>query len=189
MNEWGHLEQRNEEPKKGQHGDQILRSPERAPVAGRPAPGDEHLHITPGLSDREQVERTADRIRDELLLTLEELDRRRDRLLDLRYQASRHRDVLLGAAVAAAVLTSVGLGMAVWRLRHREKILARNRLKALQRAWHHPQRVASSAEQRPLPVELGRKLVLIFGSALATKIAKDSVQLLVPSRHTQPAKG
>ncbi|KFE62317.1 hypothetical protein [Hyalangium minutum] len=145
-------------------------------------------HITKGLSDREQVERTADRIRDELLLTLEELERRRERVLDVRYQATRHQDLLVGVAITAAVLTGIGVGVAIWRARHREQILARHRLKALERAWQHPDRVASSAEERPLPVELGRKLILIFATALATNIAKNSVQSLVPRNRTEPQK-
>jgi hypothetical protein len=139
-------------------------------------------HITRGLGDREQVERTADRIRGELLLTLEELDRRKDRALDVRLQLSQHRGLILGTALAAAALVGVGMGFAVWRSRHRESILARRRMTALKRAWHHPGRVASAAEQRPLAVELGRKLILIFGTALATSIAKSSVQTLVPRR-------
>lgn len=172
MNQWGHLEHKNEgQPKKDE----------------RVSEGDK-THITKGLNDREQVERTADRIRDELLLTLEELERRRERVLDVRYQASRHQDLIVGAAVTAAVLTGIGVGVAIWRARHREQILARHRLKALQRAWQHPDRVASSAEERPLPVELGRKLILIFATALATNIARNSVQSLVPRQRIEPQK-
>lgn len=182
MNEWGHLEQKNvDQHDRGEHGDQILRATERAPAVERKT-GDEHEHITKGLGDREQVERTADRIRDELLLTLEELDRRRHQVLDLRYQATRHRELLMGVAVTAAALTAMTVGVVLWRARHREQILARHRFKALKRAWEHPNRLASSAEERPLPVELGRKLVIIFATALATNIAKNSARSLVPSR-------
>src|SRR5688572_13386326 len=185
MNEWGHLEQRHEaQPKKQTEHDQILNNPDRELEAGHK--DGEDKHVTKGLSDREQVERAADRIRDELLLTLEELDRRRDRMLDVRYQASRHRDLLVGVAITAAVLTGVGLGVAVWRARHRQQILARHRVKAVRRAWQHPDRVASSSEQRPLPVELGRKLIFIFASTLATRIARNSVQTLVPQRRAEP---
>ena len=188
MNEWGHLEQKNEgQPKKNDRSDQLQRSSERSPTADHTSDGDK-THITKGLNDREQVERTADRIRDELLLTLEELERRRERVLDVRYQATRHQDLIVGVAVTAAVLTGIGLGVAIWRARHREEILARHRLKAMQRAWHHPDRVASSAEQRPLPVELGRKLIIIFATALASNIAKNSVQSLVPRQRPAPAK-
>ncbi len=188
MNERGHLKQKSEGQQQSERGDQLLRSTEHAPAASR-GPASEHEHITPGLDDREQVERTADRIRGELLLTLEELDRRRHRTLDVHYQASKHRDLLIGAAITAAVLTGLGVGLALWRARHREQILARHRLKALERAWAHPDRLASSAEQRPLAVEMGRKLIMIFATALATNIAKNSVQTLVPRRRPAPASG
>ncbi|HYH95699.1 hypothetical protein [Hyalangium sp.] len=174
MNEWGHLEHKNEGQQK---------------IERRDPKADEQKRITKGLDDREQVERTADRIRDELLLTLEELDRRRDRALDVRFQVSRHQDLIIAAAITAAVLTGIGVGVAMWRARHREQILTKQRLKAIRRAWAHPDRVASSAEQRPLPIELGRKLIMIFGTALASNIAKNSVQALVPRLRTQPAKG
>lgn len=188
MNEWGLLEQRHEDqPRKQTEHDQLLHNPDRDRPAEHKS-GGEHHEITKGMSAREQVEHTADRIRDELLLTLEELDRRRDRMMDIRYQAERHRDLLMGVAITAAVLTGVGLGVAVWRARHRQQILARHRMKAVKRAWQHPDRLASSAEQRPLPVELGRKLVIIFASALATRIAKNSVQTLVPQRRAEPVK-
>jgi cation diffusion facilitator CzcD-associated flavoprotein CzcO len=188
MNEWGHLEQRHEDqPKKQTEHDQILHNPDRDLAAEQKTDG-EQKQATKGLSDREQVERTADRIRDELLLTLEELDRRRGRVMDVRYQAEKHRDLLVGVAITAAVLTGVGLGVMVWRARHRQEILARHRVKAVRRAWEHPDRVASSADQKPLPMELGRKLVLIFATTLATRIAKNSVQMLVPQRGAAPVK-
>jgi hypothetical protein len=139
-------------------------------------------HITKGMDDRTQVEHTADRIRDELLLTLEELDRRRARAMDMRYQISSHRDMLMMAGGAALMLIGVGVGVSIWRARHRQELLAKKRRKALERVWTHPERVAATAESRPLSVELGRKLVLIFGSALASSIAKSSMQTLVPQR-------
>jgi hypothetical protein len=42
--------------------------------------------------------------------------------------------------------------------------------------------VAYAAKQRPLGVELGRKLVLIFATSLATRIAQNSARTLVPAR-------
>lgn len=145
-------------------------------------PESPETRITEGMDERTQVEHTADRIRDELLLTLEELDRRRARAMDVRYQLSSHRDLLMMAGGAALMLAGVGLGVSIWRARHRQELLAKKRRKAFERAWQNPDRVASSAEQRPLSVELGRKLVLIFGTALATSIAKNSVATLVPQR-------
>lgn len=142
----------------------------------------EDHRITRGMGDRKQVEETADRIRDELMLTLTELDRRRTRALDVRYHARQHRTELMAAC--AALLTAVGLGVgyAVYRARNRDEILRRKRRKALARAWEHPDRVASTAEPRPLGAELGRKLVLIFASALATAVARNAVATLVPAR-------
>ncbi|AEI64289.1 hypothetical protein [Corallococcus macrosporus] len=142
----------------------------------------EDHRITRGMGDRKQVEETADRIRDELLLTLAELDRRRERALDVRYHAMQHRDELMTAGAALLTVVGLGVGYAVYRARHRDEILRRKRRKALARAWEHPDRVASTAEQRPLGAELGRKLVLIFASALATAVARNAVVTLVPAR-------
>ncbi|WP_426735174.1 hypothetical protein [Myxococcus faecalis] len=138
--------------------------------------------ITRGMDDRKQVEQTADRIRDELLLTLEELDRRRGRMLDVRYQVRQHSSALVAAGAVAMVLVGSGVGLAIYRARRRDEILRKKRRKALQRAWENPDQVASSSKERPIGVELGRKLVLIFATALATAVAKNSVQTLVPAR-------
>jgi hypothetical protein len=193
MNEWGHLEQRNEDRHDTSNKDRILDRPSF--TAGAPgalshrdteAKHDASVkHDTSGKSAREQVEKTADRIRDELMLTLEELDRRRERVMDVRYQASRHKDLIMGAAIAALVVTGVGVGVAVWRSRYRQHHLAQRRMKAIRRAWEHPDRLATRAEQRPFAVEIGQKLIMIFGTALATSIAKSSVQTLVPNRKAQ----
>ena len=139
--------------------------------------------ITRGMDDRRQVEETADRIRDELLLTLEELDRRRERVLSVRYQAEQHKDALIGMAAVGMIVVGTGIGYAIYRSRHREEMLRRERRKALRRAWEHPDQLATKRDKAPpLTAELGRKLVLIFASALATRIAQNSVQTLVPSR-------
>ena len=144
--------------------------------------------VIQGMDDRAQVEHTADRIRDELLLTLEELDRRRERALNMRYQVARHRYLLMMGGGAVLVLFGVGMGVSIWRARHRQELLARKRREAMRRAWRHPDRLASKAEQRPLSVELGRKLILIFGTALASQVAKSSVRTLVPERRAVPAE-
>ena len=146
-------------------------------------------HITAGMGDREQVEKTADRLRDELLLTLEELDRRRERALDVKYQVrqavEKNRDVLIQAGGVALALAVVGMGVSWWRARHREELLWKHRAQAARRAWEHPDRVASRAEERPVGLELGRKLVLIFVSTLASAMAKRAVQSLVPPSEQQ----
>ncbi len=159
---------------------------------GGPAAIERHAdhHITQGMGDRKQVEQTADRIRDELMLTLEELDRRRERALSLRYQAGQHRDALIGVGAVAMVAVGLGVGYAIYRSRHRDEVLRRHRREAVRRAWEHPESVAYAAKQRPLGAELGRKLVLIFATALATRVAQNSVRSLVPVRGSpHPAGG
>lgn len=138
--------------------------------------------ITRGMDDRKQVEQTADRIRDELLLTLAELDRRRERALSVRYQAEQHKDALIAAGAVAAIVVGLGVGYAIYRSRHQQERLRHERRVALKRAWEHPESVAYAAKQRPLGVELGRKLVLIFASTLASRVAQNAVRTLVPAR-------
>jgi hypothetical protein len=141
--------------------------------------------ITSGLSEREQVERTADRLRDELLLTIQELDRRRERAFDLKFQAGqvfeRNRDLLLkvGAGVLSAVVLSVGVSLLNGR--YQRKAVWERRRRAVVRAWEHPDQVASASKQQPFALELGRKLFFIFGTALATALAKNAVETLVPN--------
>jgi hypothetical protein len=132
------------------------------------------------MTDREQTEKAADRIREEFLLTLQELDRRREHAFDVKYQATQHRDGLVIAGSAVALLALAGVGVGLYRRRHREERLFKKRLEGLRRAWSHPERLATSREEKPLAVELGQKLVVIFGTALATSLAKRSVSSLVP---------
>ncbi|NOK32681.1 hypothetical protein D7W79_08155 [Corallococcus exercitus] len=138
--------------------------------------------ITKRMGDREQVEHTADRIRDELLLTLEELDRRRARATDVRYHVNQHKDLLVTVGAAALVAVGLGVGIAIYRARHHDERVRRQRRRALERAWAHPDRVATSIEDKPLGAELGRKVVMIFATSLATAVARNSIQTLVPSR-------
>jgi hypothetical protein len=149
-------------------------------------------HITASMSDREKVERTADRIRDELLLTIEELDRRRERAMDVKYQlrhfVEQNRELLGWVAGGAMALVGLSVGVSLWRARHREELLMRRRRVALRRAWEHPERLATGKKQQPFALELGQRLVLIFGTALATSLAKNAVQSLVPPKQDTPEK-
>ncbi len=144
----------------------------------------EEGHITPRMSGREQVGRTADRLRDELLLTLEELERRRTRALDVPRQLRRilgeNREVLRKVGGVALGLLVLGVGYSRWEAHRRKRRLWARRRTALRRVWEHPERVASLSKERPLPVELGHKLVLIFATALATALAKNAAERLVP---------
>ena len=133
-------------------------------------------------SERQQVQQHADRIREELLLTLEELERRRERAFDWRYQAGLHRDELVKAGLAVVGMAAAVTGLLFWRARHRRQVLARQRWEGLKRAWEHPERLATGSQERPFTVEMGEKLVTIFGGALATALARRSVQTLMDMR-------
>lgn len=133
------------------------------------------------MTEREQIEKAADRIRDELLLTLQELDRRREHALDVRYQVHQHEELLKSAGGVLVLLAGVGISYAIWRARHREERLRRMRWEGVKRAWSHPERLARRHPERPVSQELGKKLVLIFASTLASAIAKRSVSTLVPA--------
>ena len=141
--------------------------------------------ITAGMSEREQVERTADRLRDELLLTLQELDRRRERAFDLKFQArqvlERNREVLLKLCAGALAAVVVGVGFSLFSGRHQRQAVWERRRRAVVRAWDNPDQVASASKQQPFAIELGRKLFFIFGTALATALAKNAVETLVPN--------
>lgn len=130
------------------------------------------------MSTLEQTERTADRIRTDLLATLQELDRRRVRALDFRHQATQHLGALaLGATV---LILAVGVGVLL-RVRRRRALGAarKERWRAFLRAWQHPDRLASRAKDRPLPAELGRRAAVAFSAALVTRVARRAASRLV----------
>jgi hypothetical protein len=140
------------------------------------------------MSTLDQTEKTADRIRTELLSTLKELDRRRHEMTDVRHQVSQH----LGLVAAAGGLLLAGLvsTIAILRFRsHSRRTLAlRDRARAFIRAWEHPNRIATRAKHRPLPLELARKAALVFASAMAGQLAKrTAAELVPPKRRALPA--
>ncbi|MFZ5468889.1 MAG: hypothetical protein ACOZIN_05565 [Myxococcota bacterium] len=130
------------------------------------------------MTPMEQSRRAADRIRDELLLTLEEVDRRRHRALSVRYQLRVH----LGWWVVGVGTLVLTVGGGVWLARLRQKSrrarAARERVRAFIRAWEHPRRVATRAPYRPLPAELARRWALAFASGLAAQLARRAVARL-----------
>jgi hypothetical protein len=130
----------------------------------------------------DRVEKTADRIRAELLTTLHELDRRRHLALNLRYQISKRRPLLI--AVSASVMLAIGLGVTIGvvRSRARKNHLLQERILGVLRAWEHPQRIANSSVDRPLSAAAGRKLAIALASALAAQLAKRSAARLLPAK-------
>jgi hypothetical protein len=132
------------------------------------------------MSRLEQTDRSADRIRGELIATLQELDRRRHRALNVRYQAASH---LGGLAIAASALL-LGVGILAVVLRRRREVPKRRLADfthGFRRAWRHPDRIASRAKDRPLPSELFRRVTLAFTSALAGRVARETANRLVTS--------
>jgi len=127
----------------------------------------------------DQIEATADRIRDDFLETLRELDRRRARATDFRFQVQQHAEGLWALALAAGALAAGAVAIAVYRRKSRGKRDLQHRVRALQRAWKHPERLATKAKDRPLHMELGRKLVLAGAAAAVAEASKRAAQRLV----------
>jgi hypothetical protein len=133
------------------------------------------------MSDRrEQIESTADRIRDELLTTLKELDRRRHQATDVRRQVEEHLELFVLLGVGAVTLLGMGVGVAALRRRSRRRHPLHRRVEGMRRAWEHPERLASRADDKPMALELGRKVALAFAIAVATRLARRAAQNLVP---------
>lgn len=138
------------------------------------------------MSDaREQTERTADRIRDELLTTLKELDRRRLQATDVRFQLQQHVDLLIVVGGGIALLAGAGIALVTYQRATREKRLTKQRVKSLRRAWQHPERLATKAEDKPMPMQVGRKVLTAFLVAMGTQLAKRAAFQIVP-RNPQP---
>ena len=119
-----------------------------------------------------QVARTADRLRDEFLVTLRELDRRAHRAMDVRGLLRDNRRVVVaaGAGLAAAVVVIIGTSVA---LSHsRQSRLPELRMHALRRAWERPDRIASR------PRRTGFLLILLKAAAMAaaTQLVRRGVQ-------------
>lgn len=137
---------------------------------------------------REQIEKTADRIREELLVTLQELDRRRTEEMSVGVQVRKHAVAAGSVAAGAVALLGGAFAYTAYRARNRERLRLERRLEALKRAWKHPERLAVRSEDRPLPVELAKKLGLALGLAFGTQLAKRTAELLLPVAARQPAR-
>lgn len=141
------------------------------------------------MSDaREQADQAADRLRDGLLTTLKELDRRRQRATDLRYQVQQHRTalVLTAGGVVAVVGSLVALAQVRGRRRYHHRF--QRRWEGLRRAWEHPDRVATQADEAPFLGQLMKKLVLAVGVAFGTQLIKRSAVKLVPAKTRHPSE-
>ncbi len=127
-----------------------------------------------------QITQTADRLRDEFLVTLRELDRRRQRAMDVRGLLREHRRVVVAAVAGVAALIVVVIGTSVALSRSRESRLHERRLRALRRAWENPDRIATRGEDPPRPVGVVLSLVKLAVVAAGTQLIRRAVQKALP---------
>jgi len=139
------------------------------------------------MSDaREQANHAADRVRDELLTTLAELDRRRIQATDWRYQVGAHRTAFTIAGASVAGLVVVGVSIAVARRQIARRRRVQRRWAALARAWKHPERVATRADDAPGWQQILRKAILAFGVTMAAQAARRAATSMVPTSPKRP---
>ena len=138
------------------------------------------------MTAMDQTEKAADRIRSELLLTLEEIDRRRQRATDLRALARDHVPGLVALGAALGVLAAAMAVVVRVRAHSRRTIAFRDRARALMRAWEHPNRVASNARYRPVAAELVRKALMAAATvAIQRAVAEAGRRVATPAPSLQ----
>jgi hypothetical protein len=124
---------------------------------------------------RAELEQQADLARSRLAGTIDALSHWRHDLLDWRaklrdWRAQLRKHVVplvaVGVGLAAALVGSALLGTRAARRRAAHPYRAR--WEAMQRAWEHPDRVADYKD-RPLAIELGRKVTLTAGTLIVTE--------------------
>jgi len=132
------------------------------------------------VQPQEQVEKTADRLRDEFLVTLRELDRRRHRAMDVRTLMQDNRRVLLaaGAGLTALVIVIVAASVALSNPRWNRK--GERRMRALRRAWENPDRIARRAAGGP-PTGTLVTLLKVAAVAAGAQLLRRIVQRALPS--------
>jgi len=128
-----------------------------------------------------QVARTADRLRDEFLVTLRELERRGHRAMDVRALLRDNRRVVLaaGAGLAAMVIVILGASVALSRSRHAR--LPERRIEGLRRAWENPDRLATRAVHVPRPLGVLLGLFRVAAVAAGSQLIRRTVQRALPA--------
>jgi hypothetical protein len=129
-----------------------------------------------------QIQRTADRLRDEFLVTLRELDRRRQRAMDVRGLMRENRRVLIAAGAGLTAVVVVIIGTSVALSRSRESRLGERRVQSLVRAWENPDRIATRARGLPRPVGLLLGLLKVAAVAAGTQLIRRAVKRSLPAR-------
>ena len=106
----------------------------------------------------EQAGQAADRIREELLRTLEELERRSQRAMDWRTQLRQHRAIALGAAGALVLGVGANIALAVWANRRHARRLPSRRREAVTRP------------QQGIPTRVVRSVVVYVTTRITAKL-------------------
>ena len=128
-----------------------------------------------------QVVKTADRLRDEFLVTLRELDRRAQRAMDVRGLIRDNRRVVIAAGAGLAAVVVVIIGTSVALSRSRQARLPQRRIEGLRRAWENPDRIATRAQDLPRPVGLLVTLLKVAVLAAGTQLIRRSVRRALPA--------
>ncbi len=142
------------------------------------------MSVTKHEPSADELRQQADVVRGRLADTLDALNRRRHQLihelLDWKGQLRKHAVPLAIAGTSTALILLGSGGAALYRSRRRHKLLPRERLRALVRAWKYPERVAQK-DERSIPVEIGRHLVVNLVTAVAVAVGKEMIQKAMAS--------
>lgn len=136
------------------------------------------------MERRDQIERTADRLREEWMQTLRELDRRRVETLSvdgMKAMLQRHPLVLGLSALGLAGAITGGIVLARARKHHRDHEVNRIRLRALTRAWRFPERVATRAPDQPGGQLVARKVLMASLTTLGVQLGTRLVKRALPA--------
>jgi len=132
----------------------------------------------------DDLEMRANLLRERLVRALDEIDRRRTEITEEithvreRVQVVSPRVIKGGIKVGrAAALFGAGLGLAivVHRMRTRDERLRRERIRALQRLWTHPEWVARKRQQSVIG-GIARKLLIGVCTSTAMFLLRRSVK-------------
>ncbi len=125
----------------------------------------------------DQAGQTADRLREELLRTLGELERRGQQAMDWRVQLRRHGTQFVAAAAILSLGMGVNVGLAYWSRQRHARHLTEQRRRALARTWRHPERLAQPRSR--LPSRIARAVVVYAATRVATMILGRAVRRIV----------
>jgi len=138
-------------------------------------------------TDREALEREAERVRARLYDTLDVLDKRRHDVLDVKHQVEQH--VVPVAAGGAIFFVGIGgvIALAVHHAIDSRRHRGRERMRAFTRIWRHPER-AAKYQPRSILAEVGRKALLAAASMVAVEITKRALRKVMVARDAREAR-